>query len=402
MCCLCWFFSGDNKCTIKYHFSRPTPNAVAANVKYLRRLCCKGHGQSMLNTSCRETERQDNEHNAVAPPVVLQDTENSLRLQACWIRLWDRWACEQRNLVLYQMHINHALSRERSKLTLAGGRVVSCRRIKQQQQQLSSAGTRCRLSKAVATTTSAATITATITIPAVTSVVAPIPDILVGGPDAVSSRDLRVLSTAVDRLRTSGWYYEGADARVSAAGALANMPAGRFCVRDSKHSGHLFTMDIQTGHHGDKRLMSVRFSYADGLFGLDSMPRRAGALRMPKFRCPIELIDYYVRLSRIEAARQMIVYPVWIDQCGQFFSWMNLRRPMIKTNATGFPSLKHTSRLVINRHKRLITITPTSLPNELIEYLLQYPYSLWSCIIYYHYLLLVFFSILFVTIIASI
>ncbi|XP_025410408.1 cytokine-inducible SH2-containing protein-like [Sipha flava] len=324
----------------------------------------------MLNTSCWETERQDSDHNAVVPPVVLQDTDNSLRLQACWIRLWDRWACEQRNLVLYQMHINHALSRERSKLTLAGGRVVSCRRIKQQ-QQLSSAGTRCRSSMAAA-----AAVTASITVPAVTAVKAPVSDILVGGPDAVSARDLRVLSTAVDRLRTSGWYYEGADARVSAAGALANMPAGRFCVRDSKHFGHLFTMDVQTGRRGDNRLMSVRFSYADGLFGLDSMPRRAGALRVPKFRCPIELIDYYVRLSRIEAARQMIVYPVWIDQCGQFFSWMNLCRPMIKTDATGFPSLKHTSRLVINRHKRLITITPTSLPNELIEYLLQYPYSL--------------------------
>lgn len=338
-----------------------------------------------MNTSCRKTERQDNGHNAVAPPDVLQDADKSLRLQACWIRLWDRWACEQRNLVLYQMHINHALSRERSKLTLAGGRVVSCKRIKQQHQSsaAAAAGTRCRSAQATAatcmvsaatTTAAVATHPAAVVMPAVTSSV---PELVpVGGPDAAGARDLRVLSTAVDRLRTSGWYYEGADSRISAANALANMPAGRFCVRDSKHSGHLFTMDVQTGRRGDSRLMSVRFSYADGLFGLDSMPRRAGAVRVPKFRCPIELIDYYVRLSRIEAARRMIVYPVWIDQCGQFFSWMNLRRPMIKTDAAGFPSLKHTSRLVINRHKRLITITPTSLPNELIEYLLQYPYSL--------------------------
>jgi len=194
--------------------------------------------------------------------------------------------------------------------------------------------------------------------------------------DPSGARDLRVLSIAVARLRASGWYYEGAKAQAWAADALARMPAGRFCVRDSRHSEHLFTMDVQTGRTGESRLMSVRFTYADGVFGLDSMPRRADALRVPKFRCPIELIDYYVRLSRIEAARQMLVYPVWIDQCGRFFSWMNLRRPMVKATAAGFPSLKHMARLVINRHKRLITITPTSLPNELIEYLLQYPYSL--------------------------
>lgn len=342
----------------------------------------------MLNTQCWETGRPDNGNNggaAVASPAaVLQDADKSMRLQACWIRLWDRWACEQRNVVLYQMHINHALSRERSKLTLAGGRVVSCRRIKQQQQ--AEAGHR---GTAVATLQQPATIRSTAVHPAckriadkaaiytaVTAASAATALSVTVSADAASARDLRVLSTAVDRLRASGWYYEGAEAHVWAADALARMPAGRFCVRDSRHSEHLFTMDVQTGRAGEPRLLSVRFTYVDGVFGLDSKSRRAGALRVPKFRCPIELIDYYVRLSRIEAAGQMLVYPVWIDQCGQFFSWMNLRRPMVKVTAAGFPSLKHMARLVINRHKRLITITPTSLPNELIEYLLQYPYSL--------------------------
>jgi cytokine inducible SH2-containing protein len=291
------------------------------------------------------------------------------------------------------MHINHALSRERSKLTLAGGRVVSCRRIKQQQQ--TGAASRC-----CSTTFAAAPVTASqqpvtrstavhstsrciasstaddATICNVITEASPPTPTAATVSDAAGARDLRVLSTAVARLRASGWYYEGVEAQAWAADALASMPAGRFCVRDSRHSEHLFTMAVQTGRTGESRLMSVRFTYVDGVFGLDSMPRRAGALRIPKFRCPIELIDYYVRLSRIEAVRQMLVYPVWIDQCGQFFSWMNLRRPVVKATAAGFPSLKHMSRLVINRHKRLITITPTSLPNELIEYLLQYPYSL--------------------------
>ncbi|KAL4142310.1 hypothetical protein QTP88_004794 [Uroleucon formosanum] len=347
----------------------------------------------MLNTQCWETGQSDNESNGVAavasPAAVLQDADKSMRLQACWIRLWDRWACEQRNVVLYQMHINHALSRERSKLTLAGGRVVSCRRIRQQQTGV---GSRC-----CSTTVTAAAVT-TLQQPVTRSAVvhstiasstaddATICNVITGATaptaasaavsDATGARDLRVLSTAVARLRASGWYYEGVEAQARTADALTSMPAGRFCVRDSRHSEHLFTMDVQTGRTGESRLMSVRFTYVDGVFGLDSMPRRTGALRVPKFRCPIELIDYYVRLSRIEAARQMLVYPVWIDRCGQFFSWMNLRRPMVKTTAAGFPSLKHIARLVINRHKRLITITPTSLPNELIEYLLQYPYSL--------------------------
>ncbi|XP_022162875.1 cytokine-inducible SH2-containing protein-like [Myzus persicae] len=351
----------------------------------------------MLNTHCWKTGRPDNGNNGSteipSPAAVLQDADKSMRLQACWIRLWDRWACEQRNVVLYQMHINHALSRERSKLTLAGGRVVSCRRIKQQQV---GSGSRCcsttttaaavsTLQQSVAVRSTAvhptsrciayctaddATIYNVITEASAASAASAI------ASDGGGARDLRVLSTAVARLRASGWYYEGAEAQALTTDALARMPAGRFCVRDSRHSEHLFTMDVQTGRCGEPRIMSVRFTYVDGVFGLDSMPRRAGALRVPKFRCPIELIDYYVRLSRIEAARQMLVYPVWIDQCGQFFSWMNLRRPVVKTTAAGFPSLKHMARLVINRHKRLITITPTSLPNELIEYLLQYPYNL--------------------------
>jgi len=351
----------------------------------------------MLNTQCWKTELPDNGNNggaAVASPAaMLQDADKSMRLQACWIRLWDRWACEQRNVVLYQMHINHALSRERSKLTLAGGRVVSCRRIKQQQM---GAGSRCCSTTvsaaAVSTLQQPVAVRSTAVHPTLTCIAsstaddAPICNVATEATaamvasatvsDAAGARDLRVLSTAVARLRASGWYYEGTEAQAWVANALASMPAGRFCVRDSRHSEHLFTMDVQIGRTGESRLMSVRFTYVDGVFGLDSMPRRTGAFRVPKFRCPIELIDYYVRLSRIEAALQMLVYPVWIDQCGQFFSWMNLRRPVVKVTAAGFPSLKHMARLVINRHKRLITITPTSLPNELIEYLLQYPYSL--------------------------
>ncbi|CAI6365883.1 unnamed protein product [Macrosiphum euphorbiae] len=344
----------------------------------------------MLNTQCWKTGQPDNGNNGGdATAAVLQDADNSMRLQACWIRLWDRWACEQRTVVLYQMHINHALSLERSKLTLAGGRVVSCRPINQQQTGV---GSRC-----CSTTVTAAAVTQPVTrstavhstsrcIASSTADDAAIYNVIgeATAPtaasatvlDAAGARDLRVLSTAVARLRASGWYYEGTEAQAWAAEALSSMPAGRFCVRDSRHSEHLFTLDVQTGRTGQSRLMSVRFTYVDGVFGLDSMPRRAGSLRFPKFRCPIELIDYYVRLSRIEAACQMPVYPVWIDQRGQFFSWMNLRRPVVKATAAGFPSLKHMARLVINRHKGLITITPTSLPNELIEYLLQYPYSL--------------------------
>lgn len=311
---------------------------------------------------------RDNVEVAAVAENASADLDKSLRLQACWIRLWDRWACEQRNVVLYQMHINHALSRERSKLTLAGGRVVSCRR--KQQQSVSA---RCSAAGARSHHHHRST--------KVAPGAAPVPpinggdvDVRVAGPDAAGARDLRVLSAAVDRLRASGWYYEGAVAQSHAAVALArDGRSGGFYVRDSKHSAHLFTLDVA---RADGPPMSVRFTYADGVFGLDSMPRRAGCLRLPKFRCPIELIDYYVRLSGVEAACRTAVQPAWTDSGGRFFSLMNLRQPMVRTDTAGFPSLKHMTRLMINRHKRLITITPTSLPNELIEYLLQYPYSL--------------------------
>lgn len=336
---------------------------------------------------------------ATAAAAAIPDPDKSTRLQACWIRLWDRWACEQRNLVLYQMHVNHALSRERSKLTLAGGRVVSCRRVKQQQHQHhhhhhhhhhnnhhqqtpAAAHGRPPAAAAAVAAVAAARTTAGGIAAVVGSSSSSSPPRPPDEQDAAGARDLRVLATAVDRLRASGWYYEGPDAQARAARALASMPAGRFCVRDSKHSEHLFTMDVQTGRPGGRHLMSVRFTYADGAFGLDSPAGGGGgggAASQPRFRCPIELIDYYVRLSRVGAARQMslVRHPAWTDRCsGQYVAGMNLRRPAVATDPAAFPSLRHMARLVINRHKQLIAITPTSLPNELIEYLLQYPYSL--------------------------
>ncbi|XP_060876733.1 cytokine-inducible SH2-containing protein-like [Metopolophium dirhodum] len=194
-------------------------------------------------------------------------------------------------------------------------------------------------------------------------------------PTATVSEDMR-LCTVLGRLRASGWYYEGANAQAMTTNALTRMPAGRFFVRDSKHLERLFTMDVQTGRIGESRPISVRFTYVDGMFGLDMAPRHTGARCVPKFRCPIELVEYYVRMSRIEVTHQMSVYPTWVDQRGKFFSWMNLRRPMVKVTAEEFPSLKHLARLVINRHNQLITMASTSQPKELIEYLLQYPYSL--------------------------
>ncbi|CAI6362007.1 unnamed protein product [Macrosiphum euphorbiae] len=186
------------------------------------------------------------------------------------------------------------------------------------------------------------------------------------------------LCTVVARLRASGWYYEGANAQAMATDALTRMPAGRFFVRDSRHLGHLFTMDVQTGRIGESRLISVRFTYEDGMFGLDTMPQHADAhCSVPKFRCPIELVEYYVRMCRIQVAHiQIPVHPTWVDQSGKFFSWMHIIRPMVKVTAEEFPSLKHMSRLVINRHNQLITMASTSQPNQLMEYLLQYPYSL--------------------------
>ncbi|XP_008181341.1 cytokine-inducible SH2-containing protein-like [Acyrthosiphon pisum] len=191
------------------------------------------------------------------------------------------------------------------------------------------------------------------------------------------SEDMRLsLCTVIARLRASGWYYEGANEQTMATEALTRMPAGRFFIRDSTHLGHLFTMDLQTGRIGESRIISVRFTYVDGMFGLDMMPRHAGARCVPKFRCPIDLVEYYIRMCRIQVARQEPMYPIWADQYGKFFSWLNLIRPMVKVTAEEFPSLKHMTRLIINRHNQLITMASSTQPNQLIEYLLQYPYSL--------------------------
>ncbi|XP_050433360.1 suppressor of cytokine signaling 2-like [Adelges cooleyi] len=308
----------------------------------------------MLNTACRGKDplRDDNGSPSAAAAV---DVDRSLWLQACWIRLWDRWACEQRNQVLYQVYMNHALSRERSKLTLAGGRIVSSRTRKAGGRAASASGRHHRGG-------GGGDVVGVCELPAAVAV-------------DVGVRDFRSVASAVDRLRTSGWYYEGTESQAQASARLSAMPAGSFYVRDSRHSGHLFTLDVQTADVGR---LSVRFTYTDGVFGLESTPRPSGGLRVPKFRCPLELIDYYVRLSRVDESRRLLPYPAWTNRRRghRGVSWMNLQRPMIKTDADGFPSLMHLARLVINRNKCKITITPTSLPNELVEYVIQYPHSL--------------------------
>ncbi|CAH1112191.1 unnamed protein product [Psylliodes chrysocephalus] len=191
--------------------------------------------------------------------------------------------------------------------------------------------------------------------------------------DAKPETELQRLSDTVRALRQSGWYYEGVTYQQSHE-LLKGTSVGTFLVRNSSDPQFLFSLSVQT----ERGPTSVRLFYINGYFRLDAQPHLQAA--MPMFPSVIDLIQHYVQQSRVCRSNAQ----VWVDQQGKWYSSILLDKPLRKKSEPC--SLKHLARMAIHKavqssaKPRLLMLPPPhtqlELPNSLISYLSEYPFSL--------------------------
>ncbi|CAH2106617.1 unnamed protein product [Euphydryas editha] len=183
------------------------------------------------------------------------------------------------------------------------------------------------------------------------------------------NHELRRLADTLRALRLSGWYYGNLDWQ-GARNFLKDASLGAFLIRDSGDKNFIFSLSVQT----EKGPTSVRLHYEHCSFRLDC--DRPLAKYMPRFRCVVELVQYYARFGDRGPAGT-----VWVDREGCPHSPVLLRTPLKKSP----PSLLHAARLAIHKALDSNPVTPKlwcapkhrllPLPSILIDYLGEYPYS---------------------------
>nr|ABM68031.1 suppressor of cytokine signaling 8 [Tetraodon nigroviridis] len=184
------------------------------------------------------------------------------------------------------------------------------------------------------------------------------------------SEDHRSITTTFQYLETSGWYW-GPTSVSEAQEALVKKPEGTFLMRDSSHPKHMLTLSVQTCCGPT----SVRVDYSRGSFWLDSIA--AGQPCTQTFPDVLSLVQFYassgpVPQSQTPSAAHPKVKPEPAPDLAQGSNVaLKLMHPLHKPGA--FPSLRHLTRLTINRHASCPDQLP--LPKPLLGYLQDYPFQ---------------------------
>lgn len=185
------------------------------------------------------------------------------------------------------------------------------------------------------------------------------------------------ITDTVKALRQSGFYHEAITFQTSHE-LLKDTSIGTFLVRNSSDPRYLFSLSVQT----ERGPTSVRLFYINGYFRLDAQVHLQST--MPLFSSVIELIEYYVKQSKLCQRTTKNNAHVWIDQQGKVYSSILLTRPLPKESSP--TSLKHLARLAVHRAIEnsgapKIPMLPAphtqlELPVSLTAYLGEYPYSI--------------------------
>ncbi|XP_013779240.1 suppressor of cytokine signaling 2-like [Limulus polyphemus] len=192
--------------------------------------------------------------------------------------------------------------------------------------------------------------------------------------DFCLNADFQRINRTVQKLRTSGYYYESLSQQ-QASVLLQNKSVGTFILRDSSDPRFLFSLSVQT----ERGPTSVRIHYIDGQFRLDS--EESITMFMPLFDCVVQLVEYYVRLSQSAKGSSC----VWLDGTGRRDVPIRLYQPLYKKVLP----LQHQCRLAINKQLQAgvnpmlssnvgITdqnVNSLKLPNTVKAYLRDYPYG---------------------------
>lgn len=143
-------------------------------------------------------------------------------------------------------------------------------------------------------------------------------------------------------------------------------------MRDSNHPKHMLSLSVKTCYGPT----SVRIEYSRGSFWLDSIA--AGQPCMQTFPDVISLVQYYMSSchtpqSQTPSAPHPKVKPDLAEDAAPGSNVpLKLVYPLPKPGA--FPSLRHLTRLTINRHAGCPGQLP--LPNLLLRYLQDYPFHI--------------------------
>ncbi|KAM8867715.1 cytokine inducible SH2-containing protein b [Synchiropus picturatus] len=184
-------------------------------------------------------------------------------------------------------------------------------------------------------------------------------------PSSNAAEDLVRITSNLQYLQTSGWYW-GSISASEAREALLTMSEGTFLVRDSSHPQYMLALSVKT-RHGPT---SVRIEYNWGSFWLNSIS--PGVADVQSFPDVPSLIQRYTASGHTPRDG---IHPTTDSNSSQFATkdkgvLLRLRRPLLRPQA--FPSLQHMTRLIINRNTNCLDQLP--LPKPLLGYLRSYPF----------------------------
>lgn len=167
------------------------------------------------------------------------------------------------------------------------------------------------------------------------------------------------LALAMKELKNTGWYWGSLTAN-EAKEILQDAPEGTFLVRDSSQRDYLFTISAVTSAGPT----NLRIEYKHGKFKLDSVVLVKPKLK--QFESVVHLVEHYFLLSKISKKTTINSQP---SASPNGTVQLLLTKPLYMAP----PSLKHLSRIAINRSTRQVQDLP--LPNRLKDYLLDYAYD---------------------------
>lgn len=176
-----------------------------------------------------------------------------------------------------------------------------------------------------------------------------------------------VIQERTSDLLDKGCYYYGDLTSNQARILLKSCKNGTYLIRDSSDPKHLYSLSVKT----ERGPTSVRINYFKGKFQFDC--ERGLKSELPQFDCIFKLVDYYVRQGRREKS-----FYRWLENSGR----KDLKMVLIKPRLNQIPSLKHLSRLAINKsfqisndiQKNNAGVDSLPFPDLLKLYLKDYPY----------------------------
>lgn len=180
-----------------------------------------------------------------------------------------------------------------------------------------------------------------------------------GSSGAVESEESRI-ALAMKELKNTGWYWGSLTAN-EAKEILQDATEGTFLVRDSSQRDYLFTISAVTSAGPT----NLRIEYKHGKFKLDSVVVVKPKLK--QFDSVVRLVEHYFLLSRVSNKSTLHSQP---SASPNGTVQLLLTKPVY----TATPTLKHLSRIAINRTTQQVQALP--LPNRLKTYLLDYTYNL--------------------------